>query len=312
MKRVAKSCFTCCYPIDGQNTKTTIASDVDGQNTTSKTTITSDVDGLVVLVCPNTASVSIDDLVEKITSWTESLPCLSSKPMIPTIRDRLSLAQVSVYPAFTKSQYVEWNKLWPMSFFASNREKESFLSEPESQFASSLLSFPSSFTTSMYRGSGCFDASLLKSRAILVNPSTSLVYHSLEASTFNSPHGHLILQLIDQVSKRQKDTTLKRTWHQVQDDDTPDNDPSSGGGGGGKRRTDQDQYYLTGLDIYLDHEPCIMCSMALVHSRIRRVFYGHPDSEYGGLGSVYSLHTTKSINHRFMVWKWKESEETEN
>ena len=42
--------------------------------------------------------------------------------------------------------------------------------------------------------------------------------------------------------------------------------------------------------------------MALVHSRILRVFYGtsHPD---GALGTKYQIHTQPGINHHFDVYK---------
>ena len=54
-------------------------------------------------------------------------------------------------------------------------------------------------------------------------------------------------------------------------------------------------------DVYVTLEPCAMCAMALVHSRVRRVFYALPAPEGGALGSRYRLHTERSINHHFQV-----------
>ena len=44
-----------------------------------------------------------------------------------------------------------------------------------------------------------------------------------------------------------------------------------------------------------------MCGMALVHSRIRRVFYAVPAEGHGTLGSRHELHTQASLNHHFQV-----------
>ena len=41
--------------------------------------------------------------------------------------------------------------------------------------------------------------------------------------------------------------------------------------------------------------------MAMVHSRVRRVFYACPSPE-GALGSKYRLHTQKGLNHHFDVF----------
>lgn len=46
----------------------------------------------------------------------------------------------------------------------------------------------------------------------------------------------------------------------------------------------------------------MMSSMALVHSRIRRVVYLHPDPIFGALGSTNSLHEMRALNHRFRVY----------
>ena len=41
--------------------------------------------------------------------------------------------------------------------------------------------------------------------------------------------------------------------------------------------------------------------MALVHSRVGRVFYGCKSSG-GALGSVYKLHTQPGLNHHYDVY----------
>lgn len=62
-------------------------------------------------------------------------------------------------------------------------------------------------------------------------------------------------------------------------------------------------YLCTGYDAYLLHEPCVMCAMALVHSRLRRVIYCVPDAQRGALGGALKLHSQRSLNHRYSVWR---------
>ncbi len=55
---------------------------------------------------------------------------------------------------------------------------------------------------------------------------------------------------------------------------------------------------LEGCDIYVTIEPCIMCSGAIIQSRIKTVIYGAPDLKGGGLGSSINVLDANGINHR--------------
>ena len=66
------------------------------------------------------------------------------------------------------------------------------------------------------------------------------------------------------------------------------------------------QYLLTGLTLFITHEPCLMCTMALLHSRVKAVFYLVPMPKTGGCGGVACIPSLKGVNHRFSISIWKE------
>lgn len=43
--------------------------------------------------------------------------------------------------------------------------------------------------------------------------------------------------------------------------------------------------------------------MALVHQRIKRIFYAFPNPNAGALGSVHRIQGEKSLNHHYAVFK---------
>ncbi|CAE6475407.1 unnamed protein product [Rhizoctonia solani] len=70
-------------------------------------------------------------------------------------------------------------------------------------------------------------------------------------------------------------------------------------------------YLLTGLTLFITHEPCIMCSMSLLHSRVARVVFIQPMAETGGCNKEgVCIPALDGVNHRFEIIRWYGSEES--
>lgn len=57
-------------------------------------------------------------------------------------------------------------------------------------------------------------------------------------------------------------------------------------------------YRLTGLELYVTLEPCLMCASALVHARVGRVVFGAWDAQFGAAGSLIDAFRLPGLNHR--------------
>ena len=60
-------------------------------------------------------------------------------------------------------------------------------------------------------------------------------------------------------------------------------------------------YRLPDATLYVTLEPCVMCTGAIVQSRIKRVVFGAYDKKAGALGSVEDLSGSRAFNHRFEI-----------
>jgi len=60
-------------------------------------------------------------------------------------------------------------------------------------------------------------------------------------------------------------------------------------------------YRLPGCDLYVTLEPCVMCSGAIMHARVRRVVFGASDPKTGACGSVVNLFEESRLNHHATV-----------
>lgn len=58
---------------------------------------------------------------------------------------------------------------------------------------------------------------------------------------------------------------------------------------------------LTGCELYVTLEPCIMCAGAIYQARLDRVYFGAMDPKAGAMGSLYKVHEDTRLNHRLPV-----------
>ncbi|KAL8922516.1 MAG: hypothetical protein Q9208_005138 [Pyrenodesmia sp. 3 TL-2023] len=88
-------------------------------------------------------------------------------------------------------------------------------------------------------------------------------------------------------------------------------------------------YLCVDMDIYITHEPCIMCSMAILHSRFGNVVYGSRRVGTGALcaeredidiisgvdgpgrGLGYGLFWRQELNWRLLAWQWLDDDDDE-
>lgn len=56
-------------------------------------------------------------------------------------------------------------------------------------------------------------------------------------------------------------------------------------------------YYLNDCDMYITLEPCMMCTGAIIQSRLRKIYIGTKDPKGGSIVSSIELSAVKNINH---------------
>lgn len=61
------------------------------------------------------------------------------------------------------------------------------------------------------------------------------------------------------------------------------------------------RWNLSGLELFVTLEPCVMCAGAIVYSRIKRVVYGASDIRFGACGSALDVAHNDKLNHRAEV-----------
>ncbi|KAI8330441.1 cytidine deaminase-like protein, partial [Chlamydoabsidia padenii] len=177
------------------------------------------------------------------------------------------------YPPKNKTQFTEWNSIWPVNYREDPRQDPKWTRQDVDLVQDHMLQLMTMTT----REKGGLDVF-----ARIVDPKTNTVLaQASDSRHLGHPLHHAVMNCIDLIASNERQN--KGSKRKQQDDETL-------------------AYLCSGYDAYVTHEPCAMCAMALVHSRIARVFYSVP-TETGCLGTVYKIHSHSSLNHHYKAFK---------
>lgn len=150
---------------------------------------------------------------------------------------------------------------------------------------------------------------------VVVDPATAQVVadsvaRAAEPSLSFRPLFHPVMLTIDGVAERDRRRSAAASLRKRQrrEEETKEDDDGcvelqlQHQEKAGAEEEAEETYLCTGYDVYVDREPCVMCAMALVHSRARRVVFATLNPTDGALASAHQLHTIKSLNHHYRVF----------
>ncbi|KAI9595291.1 cytidine deaminase-like protein [Syncephalis fuscata] len=298
---------------------------------------------LTILLCPvqeikDTAPLTLTELQTRID--TAELSSLIN----PTV------AAVPRHAPLTRTQFDTWRVHWPMNFREhverTNLPSGDELKKHEDwmrhtiQLAKEYSSTITNTTSTITRTS---QTCIATPTAIVVNPTTQQIMAvGYDTRVIDQhPLHHAIMNCIEAVAANERDKTTSNNDNNNDNNNNNNNNSSSSSSSSNdqeietvlnntkqlarKRSIDsvigdvsnsgKGAYLCNNYDLYTIHEPCTMCAMALLHSRIGRVFYALPcntasnttdsinNGGGGALGSRYRIHTHPKLNHKFRVYR---------
>lgn len=235
------------------------------------------------------------ELLIGLKSEVDAMPSENLEAFKTAFGLKVQEALVPRYCPLMREQHKVWTEIWPISFRAhvptTPLDPSSWITPANAETLASYMR--QLFPLAANSGNAC---------AILNSQFKEL---AIASCTNDSPLTHCAMNAINEVAQKQReqmpDTRIEHAKRSVPQSSTTEADAN----------TDTPQEYLcNGAIAVFVREPCIMCSMALLHSRIACVIYAVPNVQSGGLGSHFSVHCEPALNHHFYAYKGFLAEES--
>ncbi|XP_023176677.1 probable inactive tRNA-specific adenosine deaminase-like protein 3 isoform X1 [Drosophila hydei] len=278
-----------------------------------------------VLICP---SDDIKDTLEQHLQLHQI-----SENVLKTLCRNVNVIEVPASSAKLRVQYEQMTKYWPCKF---HPDKYAESLQNGSNFTVSQRAYHKRMAELLWKLSK--DVNDGQNVGICVDPRRPSIV-AIAAAGDGSSHQHCVMWLVDHVARSQRGGAWQTDQQFVKDE--PHTKSTLSGlpqifydylkqdaacqdlrlGAELPRREEQQPqpepvedihadnlckygpYLCTGYDVYLLREPCLMCSMALVHSRVKRIFFLER-SDNGALASKFQLHAVKELNHHYEVFQF--------
>lgn len=200
--------------------------------------------------------------------------------------NKKNIVKVSKVPALNKNEFEEWGRIWPSSYRPNliEREREN---GPTQEHIESVKKYMELVKEDKIRSE--IELKKKNNGGIIVNPVNEMV-------VMTSTNAYLYLKNL------KGERTLFNPIYTTAMICIEGVSAMVRGEIDSKGVLPEDYYLCTGLDLYLNMEPDLMTSMALVHSRIRNVYFLNESLNDGALKTFYKLHSLRSLNHKFRVF----------
>ncbi|XP_056292028.1 probable inactive tRNA-specific adenosine deaminase-like protein 3 isoform X1 [Pseudoliparis swirei] len=207
------------------------------------------------------------------------------------------VVQVPARAPLTRPQFELASKYWPTSFHEDKRVTVALRGELFGPLQKARMH--AYMTAALTAAKAAGESGMEAVGAVAVDPATERIVAVGHDCRGDHPLHHAVMVCIDLVARSQGGGSSAFDGYPACRFASPEEAAASA-----------PPYICTGYDLYVTREPCVMCAMALVHSRIGRVFYGTPSAD-GAMGTKYKIHSRRDLNHHFEVYEGVMGEQCE-